>query len=214
MTSVKKGAAFFDFDGTITFRDSFLEFIKYSVGIPRLSAGILCNLPFICLFYLKMYPNQKLKERFFSFFYKGVSEVELEKQGDSFGKSVIPGLCYKSALDVIAWHKEQGHDIYLITASSKIWLKEWCRVNAIHLIGTEFEVVNGRYTGMIKGKNCYGEEKFNRIQPLLQSYDFSQTYGYGDRASDKFYLTRLNRYFLMPLNRINVTKYWLRLKEG
>ena len=209
MTSVKKGAAFFDFDGTITFKDSFLEFIKYTVGFPRLCLGILYNLPFICLFYLKMYPNQKLKERFFSFFYEGTSEVELEKEGDSFGKSVIPGLCFKSALDVIAWHKQQGHDIYLLTASSKIWLNEWCRINDIRLIATEFEVIDGRYTGMIKGKNCYGEEKFNRIQVLLESYDFSETYGYGDRASDKFYLTRLNRYFLMPLNKKNVTQLGL-----
>ena len=118
-------------------------------------------------------------------------------------------MCYSSAMNIIDWHKSEGHDIYLLTASSGIWLDAWCKANEIFLIGTDFEVREGKYTGKLEGENCYGENKLKRIQPLLEKYNHSFTYGYGDSKSDQFYLAALQNSYLMPLNKKNTFKKWV-----
>ncbi len=205
MIPKKKGVAFFDFDGTISFKDSFIEFIRFTHGSLRLYLCVLSNAPFIFLFYLNLYPNQKLKERFFSFFYKGVSEDKLIQEGKQFTNEILKHICYDYALKRIEWHKTQDHDIYLLTASSSIWLGHWCKHNDLKIIGTNFETLNGKYTGKIDGKNCYGIEKIIRIKPILNNYKVS--YGYGDSQSDKHYLKQMTYSYLQALkNEIPASK--------
>ncbi|MBJ7427801.1 MAG: HAD-IB family phosphatase [Bacteroidia bacterium] len=200
----KKGVAFFDFDGTISFKDSFLEFIKYSKGKEQLILCVIINAPFVLLYYIHCYSNHKLKERFFSYFFKNCSEVELTEKGNLFSQNQLPKICYPSALLLIQWHKEQNHDIYILTASSSIWLNNWCKTNHLKLIATEFETMNGVYTGKIVGKNCHGQEKENRIKDLFLSYNWNESYGYGNEKSDRFYLNKMRYKLNAPLNEKNV----------
>ena len=58
---VKKGIAFFDFDGTITTKDTLLEFIKFSKGNLLFYAGFLLNLHFLVAYKLKIISNQAAK---------------------------------------------------------------------------------------------------------------------------------------------------------
>jgi len=211
---LKKGVAFFDFDNTITFKDSFIEFIKFTKGKHKLIGCILLNSPFIILYYLKCYSNKKLKERFFSFFFKNCLKSELDKKGSIFSKNHLSKLCYTSALRLIQWHKEQGHEVYILTASSRIWLNDWCTENGLLLIATEFETINGKYTGKITGKNCYGKEKENRIKDLFEDYNFEESYGYGNDNSDKFFLDKVKNPFYSTLNDKNVHRIMNLITRG
>ena len=49
----------FDFDGTLTRRDTFIEFIRYVFGTRRMLAGILRFAPILVLMKLGRYPNWK-----------------------------------------------------------------------------------------------------------------------------------------------------------
>lgn len=213
MTMLAKGIAIFDFDGTITPKDSFLEFIKFTDGSIKLWWCIFCHLHLIFFFYLKLYPNYRLKEHFFSFFYAKKSQKELEKKGEEFSRKILPKLCYSSALEVIRWHKDKGHDIYILTASSAIWLYEWCKQHEVQLICTTFETIDKVYTGKISGKNCYGKEKLTKIQPILENYNFTESYGYGDSDADDYYLAKVNKPFKMALNQTNVNRRWLSKRD-
>ena len=51
----------FDFDGTLTRRDTFIEFIRYVFGTRRMLAGILRFVPILVLMKLGRYPNWKAK---------------------------------------------------------------------------------------------------------------------------------------------------------
>ena len=53
----EKGLAVFDLDGTITKKDTFIEFIRFVHGSITLYLGMILQLPFIGLFYLKLYPK-------------------------------------------------------------------------------------------------------------------------------------------------------------
>ena len=101
---MKKGLAVFDFDGTITSKDSFLEFIKYTHSSFKLYLFLFLISPLIVLYFLKLYPNQKLKTIIFSFFYKGKSEKALLKKGMEF-TSYLNSFCFPEALQIIQQHK-------------------------------------------------------------------------------------------------------------
>ena len=68
--TVKKGIAFFDFDGTITTRDSLLEFIRFTKGDYRFLFGFLFHLHYIAAFKMKLVTNQKFKEKMLEYFYR------------------------------------------------------------------------------------------------------------------------------------------------
>lgn len=206
--TTKKGIALFDLDGTITSKDTFLEFLKYTHGLLYFYLCMIINTPFIILYFLKIYPNHKLKERYFSFFYKNTGVNELKEKGDFFAHAILPKICYPDAIKILNWHKENGHDIYILTASSNIWLEKWCNKNNFNLIATEFEVIDGFYTGKIKGKNCYGLEKSIRIKNILNINDYLESYGYGDSPSDKHFLSIVKNPYLMSLTEKNIIKYW------
>jgi phosphatidylglycerophosphatase C len=190
MKEDKKGIAIFDFDGTIIKKDSFIEFIRFTHGSVKLYYCYIYYSLYVILYFLKLYPNNKLKELFFGFFYKGLGEEKLNKLGVEFSTQKIDSFCYEDARRVLQWHKDKSHDILILTASSDIWIGEWCRRNGFNLIDTKFEVRNGVYTGKIDGINCYGKEKVKRIENLIKDYDFSQTYGYGDSKADLHFLKK------------------------
>ena len=189
------GIAVFDLDGTITRKDTFLEFIRYVKGGIRFYIGIIVLSPYILLYYLRLLPNDKLKERFFRYFFKGMSESYLCTKGNDFSVDVLPVLCYHKALERIHWHQSQKHRIIILTASSNIWLSEWCKVNGVELIGTRFEVNANRYTGRILGKNCHGLQKKHILETILQEGKYSETFGYGDSRADKHFLQLLEKRF-------------------
>jgi HAD superfamily hydrolase (TIGR01490 family) len=181
--SMDKTLAFFDFDGTITKRDSFLDFLLHSINIPRLAGGTIILLPVITGFLLKLVTNEKAKQTVLSFFFKGIPEEEFYKTGDNYGTRRLPAIVKKDALQRIIWHKQQGHRVVVISASLKCWLQRWCEKLGVELICTRMEVINGHLTGRFDGKNCYGPEKERRIRELF-SPDEYYIYAYGDSRGD------------------------------
>jgi HAD superfamily hydrolase (TIGR01490 family) len=215
MSEQVKGVAFFDFDGTISFEDSFLEFFKYTDGSLKLYWCVLLNSPFVLLYFLKLYSNHKLKVRFFSFFYKGRAVAELEEKGKVYSRTVLPKMVYPQALQLIRWHLEHGHQVYLLTASSRLWLGEWCRQQNMKIIDTTFESDGKYYTGKIAGENCYGKEKATQIQSILAANKGIPSYGYGHGSGDAYFIAEVKYGFNMPLNAINITPQWFAaLKEN
>lgn len=67
----------FDFDGTITNRDTLLEFIKFAKGKTAFYLGFLLHLPWLLAMKCHLYPNWKTKQMIFSYFFKGVNLDEL-----------------------------------------------------------------------------------------------------------------------------------------
>jgi len=208
-----KGIAVFDFDGTISFKDSFFDFIRFTHGDARLIGCVILNIPFISLYSVGLYPSYKLKQRFFSYFYKGSGQEIMERKGREYCEKRIDKIIYPGAKKRIAWHHSQGHKIYLLTASSGLWLGEWCKINGISIIGTEFEVVEGKYTGRIAGKNCKGKEKARRLQTEVDLSNSVETYGYGDSKSDKHFLALVSKPFHFPLNDKNMNKLITNIKS-
>lgn len=194
-----RNLALFDFDGTVTSKDSFLDLSLHMLGKKRFYLICLKIAPFIILYFMKILDGKSLKEMFLTRMIKGMSEKEFDDIVSDYTNVKMPGIVKSSALKTIAMHCEKGDEVVLVSASGEQWLKYFAKNNGMKLIATKLETENGILTGKIDGENCYGPEKVKRI---LEKYDlssFEHIFAYGDSAgdSDMLYIadSRFYRYF-------------------
>lgn len=181
---MKKNIALFDFDGTITTKDTFLEFIKYTHGRPSFLMGFSILSPWLVAMKLKLYPNWKAKEKVLTYFFRGFNEQLLREKGLQFCKEKLAELLRPKAIEKLNEHQRKGDKIYIVSASADIWISGWAKQNGFSLIATKLEVSNQKLTGKISGYNCYGQEKVNRIKELENLLEYEHIYAYGDSSGD------------------------------
>jgi HAD superfamily hydrolase (TIGR01490 family) len=177
--------ALFDFDGTISFRDSFAGFIKYVVGTARFYLGVVCLMPVVLGFLLGFIGASRAKEIMAILYFRGRHAAEIERLGSKYAIEELPKIVRKIALERIAWHKEKGDTVVVVTGSMDIWLRDWCAAQAVELIATGLEVRDGRITGRFSTKNCTGREKVRRIKERYDIEKFDYIYAYGDNPADR-----------------------------
>ena len=182
---MKKGIAFFDFDGTITTKDTLLEFIKFARGNFRFYLGFLANLHYLLAFKIKLISNQSAKEKILQFFFKNTSVADFKSYAERFSKERLPALIRPKALDEIKKLQQNGCIIVVVSASPENWICDWTHQNNVKLIASRLEVVDGMITGKIIGKNCHGEEKVKRIIEMYTLSDYDEIFAYGDSNGDR-----------------------------
>jgi phosphatidylglycerophosphatase C len=193
-----KPIAFFDFDGTITTKDSFLEFIKFYRGAKRFYLGFLLHSPFLIAFKLKLIPNYTAKQKILAHYFKGEDILRFQSQCDLFTKEVLPRLFRPKALVEIDRLKKAGVRVVIVSASAENWIKAWADSQDLELLGTRLEIKDNTITGKIAGKNCYGEEKVCRIKEGIDLEAYNDIYAYGDSSGDKEMLAIAKHAFYKP----------------
>jgi phosphatidylglycerophosphatase C len=191
--------AFFDFDGTITTKDSFLEIIKYSHGKKKFILGFYVrNFFYLVFFKIGFISNQLAKEKVLRYFYKKMTPAQFQSMADEFARTELPKLVRPKALEEIKKLKENGAEVVIVSASAENWIREWCRALNLQLVATQLEVKNDRITGRINGRNCHGEEKVERIKAKYNLSDYREIYCYGDTSGDKPMLALGTKRFFKP----------------
>ena len=181
---MQKDLALFDFDGTITKKDSFIELIKYYKGTRSFYTGLILLSPFLLLYKAGIIKNWRTKELVFTYFFKNEPHDIFKNRCKEFCLNVIPSLIKPSALEAIENHIKNGDRVVIISASFEDVLTNWCELMQIDLIGTRITVNDGLITGKIEGKNCYGDEKVKRLKEYIDIDQFSEIYAYGDSKGD------------------------------
>lgn len=182
--------AFFDFDGTITTKDTLLEFIKYSKGVRRFYLGFLLNSPWLVAYRLKLISNQRAKERILRFFFRNSAVAAFQEQCDAFAADILPGLVRSRALEEIACLQRSGSKIVVVSASPENWISGWCEKIGAALLATRLETTGKepglkKISGNILGANCHGEEKVRRIRQSYTLAEYVDIYTYGDTRGDR-----------------------------
>ena len=183
--SVKRRVVVFDFDGTLTNKDTLFEFIRYAKGKRALLCGIIRNAPFITAYLLKVYPNYKAKQRLFSYFFKGMSYDEFRLLGSNFAKE-IDQFVNQPQMMVLKKHLQDGDAVYVISASITEWVRPWCFAQGItNVLGTDIELTDDKIlTGNFRTRNCYGQEKVNRLLEIESDRSSYWLIAYGDSRGD------------------------------
>lgn len=189
------GIAFFDFDGTITTKDTMIELIKFHHGKYRLYIGLVMLFPSLIAMRLKIISHQKAKEKMLSWFFKGFSKTEFSKICYSFVQKKLPTLINNRALQKINVHKANGDEIAVVSASATNWIKGWCDDRGLKCIATQLEITDGKITGKLAGINCNYNEKASRILKAYDLKNYAAVYCYGDSDGDKAMLKLATKAF-------------------
>lgn len=171
-----------DFDGTLTRRDTLIEFIRFAKGDVGFFFGFLLFSPLIVLMKLHLYPNWKTKQKVFSYFFRGTSIEEFNRLGKEFADN-SQHLLRWGGLELIEKAKAEGTDIVVISASIDNWVQPF--FPELLVLGTQVEVKDGLLTGRFSTKNCYGQEKVNRLLSVFPDRENYRLVAYGDSSGDR-----------------------------
>lgn len=192
---MKKTLVLFDLDGTITKRDTLFEFTLFYHGWLKFACGMIKLSPFLFLFLAKRCSNSAIKEKFLALFFEGQSIDKFNKKCNIFSLNHLPKLVKSNAMVLLNKHLQSRHDIYIVSASIENWIDPWCADNKFGCISTRIEVKDGKITGRIHGKNCYGKEKVDRIKQLIDIASYEEVVAYGNSKGDTEMLSLANKPF-------------------
>ena len=172
----------FDFDGTLTTKDTLIEFIRYACGTGAFVKGFLRYAHLLVLMKLGIYPNWKAKQKVFAHFFEGMKIEEFDGLCQRFAKDNQHLLRLKG-MEAIQQALDKGTEVLIVSASIDNWVKAF--FNTLCVVGTQIEIKDGLLTGRFLTKNCYGQEKVNRILALYPNRSEYHLTAYGDSRGDK-----------------------------
>ena len=172
----------FDFDGTLTTRDTLIAFIRYACGTPRFLLGFLLHAPLLVLMKLRLYSNGKAKQRLFSWFFRGMPIETFDALCQSFA-STHRHLLRPETVRLLQQALSEGSEVLVVSASIDNWVQPF--FPTVTVLGTQIEVIDGRLTGRFLTPNCYGQEKVRRILALHPDRSAYRLTAYGDSRGDR-----------------------------
>ncbi len=174
----------FDFDGTLTSRDSFIAFLRWRFGVRAYAAGMLALAPAAARYVLDR-DRGRLKAAAVRRFLAGMPRAELEAWAQTFASEEGRALLRPDALR--AWRRWQadGARLVIVTASPETIVAPIARgLGADLLIGTRLAFDDaGRVTGAFDGANCRGPEKARRLREAFGDTVHLEA-AYGDTDGD------------------------------
>jgi HAD superfamily hydrolase (TIGR01490 family) len=93
----------------------------------------------------------------------------------------------KLIVEKLLWHKKQGHTIAIISGGFSEYIKYYALMYDIkHVIATDLEIINNKFTGKIDGIDCMGINKIEKLRNTIniKEYDLKNSYAYSDHISD------------------------------
>src|ERR1700761_2419614 len=175
----------FDFDGTLTVKDSFTAFLKWRAGQRRYAAGMIRLIP-AAMAYLVHRDRGRIKAAATREYLRGVPRETLEADTRRFAEQFSRSLLRPDA--VATWKRWRGEHVRLVivTASPDLIVAPFARgLGADAVLGTKLAFDNqDRVTGGFDGRNCRGPEKVVRLTAAFGP-DVRLKAAYGDTGGDK-----------------------------
>lgn len=185
----------FDFDGTLTTSDTLIAFIRYAKGNWAFCLGFLRYSVLLILMKIHLYPNWKVKQKVFAHFFKGMELEAFDALCKSFAKD-NKHLLRPLGIEALEKAHSEASDILIVSASIDNWVQPF--FPDVKVLGTQMEVKEERLTGRFLTKNCYGEEKVNRILELYPNREEYELIAFGDSSGDKPLLEFANEAHYKP----------------
>lgn len=109
----------------------------------------------------------------------------LSAVADAFADEVVASHLRPDTLARLEWHRAQGHQVVIVSASPEIYVAPLGRRLGVDVLATRLEVgSDGSLTGRLAGRNCRGAEKALRLREHLGSEPVTLL-AYGDSKGDR-----------------------------
>ena len=183
----------FDFDGTLTVRDSFTALLRWRTGLTGWIRGLARLAPELAL-YPFLRDRGRLKTATVRVFLAGLTRAQLEADATRFATETAAGLFRTDALAAWAAHGAAGARRIIVTASPEETVAPFAaHLGAEELIGTRLAwTADGRVAGGLEGANCRGAEKVRRLRDRFGE-GVTLADAYGDTSGDREMLALAER---------------------
>jgi phosphatidylglycerophosphatase C len=178
--------AAFDFDGTMTRRDTLVPFLVTVAGRRSVTAALAAEAPRLAYAAAGRGDRDEAKIHVLRRLLAGRRHTDVTAAGRTFGVDLARNAISTEARDRLAWHRRAGHEIVIVSASLDVYLREVAdQLGVGHVLCTTLEVDDdGLCTGMLRGRNCRGAEKVARLRTLLDGNDV-ELWAYGNSGGDE-----------------------------
>ena len=174
--------AAFDFDGTITRRDTLVPFLRQVAGHRGFGAAFVAALPALRAAERREAYKAAVLHRILG----GLRAADLHAEARAYG-SDLSSRFRPEIVDRIRWHQDEGHEVVIVSASLRAYLDPV--VEHLGLDGVcavELEVDDeGLLTGHMVGANCRGPEKVRRLTDWLGGETPARLWAYGNSSGDR-----------------------------
>jgi phosphatidylglycerophosphatase C len=173
---VTRTVAAFDFDGTLTRRDTLLPFLARVAGWQRVGPALAASV---------RGGRDASKERLLARTLGGRAHSEIADAGAAYGHAIVRTVTPEMRRRV-AWHRDEGHELVIVSASLDVYVDAAARELGIaHALSTSLHVDDeGRVTGRMLGGNCRGDEKVARLRTHIGDDDVV-LWAYGNSSGDE-----------------------------
>jgi HAD superfamily hydrolase (TIGR01490 family) len=181
---------FFDFDGTLTTRDTIWPFASFlSANQVRPGAARVSFLLTLLLLKLRLISNHRFKKHFLTMLLVGESKERTAGLVRQFHQTQLEPVLNPAMVKVLLDHVAAGDEVYLVSSNFDFFLEPLQeRWNLKGILATQAEVLGGLYTGRILGRACDGKEKLARVVNCFGELRAREAVAYGDSRGDSFLL--------------------------
>jgi phosphatidylglycerophosphatase C len=193
--------AAFDLDGTLTYGGSVFPWLKSIAGRGRTWRAVLALAVPLAIGALRSSKwADNAKERLFKKLLAGLDEPDVMAGSRSFAITHLEHEGRALLLSRLAWHREQGHDVVIVSASPQIYVDVMTEeLGANGGLGTRLAVdPRDRLTGGYLGKNCRGTEKLRRLDEWIAQRHYPTPpaiFAYGNSRGDRRMLSAASHPF-------------------
>lgn len=185
MAGVTYAVAAFDFDGTLTRRDTIVPFLAAVAGMAGFARGLPRALPPLVCWSIGLIGSTETKERLFGIYLRGRALEEVQTAAAAFAATRLPRMLRPEALARLRWHRRRGDRCFVVTASPDLYVAPWAATEGVETIASRLETdANARLTGRHAGPACDGDEKCRRLREALGPVA-AEIHAYGDSEGDR-----------------------------
>lgn len=176
--------AAFDVDGTLTWTDSFVLFLRFVTSPLGYALRMAAVAPRLVPYGLGLGSRDAAKAAIVSAFLKDMPHAAYLANCAAFAERAYPLIQRADGVGRLRTHAGVGQTAVLVSASLEDYLAPWGRNLGVEAtLATRVEVRAGRLTGRLDGANCRGPEKLRRLRAHFGPADIRAAYG--DSAGDR-----------------------------
>ncbi len=183
--------AAFDFDGTLTRRDTLLPFLVRVCGPLAVAKAFWTIAPGTVRSRVRpssggLHHRDSSKAALLHALLAGRDAAWFTEAGTDFARG-LPRRIRPEMAEQVAWHRAQGHELVLVSASLLTYLEPFAAAQGFdHVIAVGLEVsADGTLTGALTRPNVRGPEKAVRLREWLEGQSPAMLWGYGNSSGDR-----------------------------
>jgi len=182
-----RALALFDFDGTISQRDTLLAFLRHTHS----TAGCLTRLaivsPVLAAHAAGVSSAATAKATLLRAFYGGWHRDDLNAHGRRFAADLAADTkkLHAAVLERFTHHVNRGDEVCIVSASPAVWVRPFAHALGAQAICTELEYDHAQlFTGRLLGPNVNGGAKAAAIEARYNLAAYARVVAYGNSRDD------------------------------